>query len=99
MTASLPRIGWIGLGDQGAPMARAIAEAGYLLHVWARQTSLDALDGIPYQAYRTVAELGSNSDIVGLCLNDDPAAKLRIGLIQRPAGGPQAWRCRQPGLP
>jgi 3-hydroxyisobutyrate dehydrogenase-like beta-hydroxyacid dehydrogenase len=73
MTASLPRIGWIGLGDQGAPMARAIAEAGYHLHVWARhQTSLDALAGTPYQAHRSVAELGSNSDIVGLCLNDDP---------------------------
>jgi 3-hydroxyisobutyrate dehydrogenase-like beta-hydroxyacid dehydrogenase len=29
-------IGFIGLGDQGAPMARAIAEAGWPLNVWAR---------------------------------------------------------------
>ncbi|MET0496096.1 MAG: NAD(P)-dependent oxidoreductase [Actinoplanes sp.] len=73
MTAPLRRVGWIGLGDQGAPMARAIAEAGYPLHAWARHTtSLGVLDGVPYQPYSTVAELGSDSDIVGLCLNDDP---------------------------
>ncbi|RAS01372.1 hypothetical protein DEU52_1374 [Ensifer adhaerens] len=34
----LPRVGFIGLGDQGAPMAIAIAEK-YELHVWARRGS------------------------------------------------------------
>ncbi len=28
-----PVVGFIGLGDQGLPMATAIAEAGYKLHV------------------------------------------------------------------
>lgn len=38
-----PVIGFIGLRDQGLPMATAIAEAGYELHVWARRpASLDA---------------------------------------------------------
>ncbi|MFF4978316.1 NAD(P)-dependent oxidoreductase [Streptomyces sp. NPDC001083] len=69
---ALRNIGWIGLGDQGAPMARAIADSGYPLQVWARRsTSLDALDGLPYTVHTTVAELGSASDIVGLCLRED----------------------------
>lgn len=31
------KVGFIGLGDQGLPMAEAIAEAGHELHVWARR--------------------------------------------------------------
>ncbi|WP_107425894.1 MULTISPECIES: NAD(P)-binding domain-containing protein [Streptomyces] len=30
-------VGFIGLGDQGLPMATAIAEAGFPLHTWARR--------------------------------------------------------------
>lgn len=71
-TTSTLRVGWIGLGDQGAPMARAIAEAGYELHVWARRTaSLDALDGVPFTSHDSLTQLGAVSDIVGLCLNVD----------------------------
>jgi 3-hydroxyisobutyrate dehydrogenase-like beta-hydroxyacid dehydrogenase len=29
-----PAVGFIGLGDQRLPMATAIAEAGFELHVW-----------------------------------------------------------------
>jgi 3-hydroxyisobutyrate dehydrogenase-like beta-hydroxyacid dehydrogenase len=66
------KVGFIGFGDQGAPMARAIAEAGFELHVWARRIqSLDALAGVPYIAHDTPAELGAVADIVGLCLNVD----------------------------
>ena len=44
-------IGFVGLGDQGAPIARAISEAGYELHVWARRPqSLEALTGVKYTA-------------------------------------------------
>src|SRR6201994_4676293 len=65
-------VGFIGLGDQGAPIARAIAEAGFELHAWARKArSLDALDGVRYVAHDSPAELGAVSDIVGLCLNVD----------------------------
>jgi 3-hydroxyisobutyrate dehydrogenase-like beta-hydroxyacid dehydrogenase len=28
-------VGFIGLGDQGLPMAEAIAEAGFPVHAWA----------------------------------------------------------------
>jgi 3-hydroxyisobutyrate dehydrogenase-like beta-hydroxyacid dehydrogenase len=66
------KVGFIGFGDQGAPMARAIAEAGFELHVWARRVqSLDALAGVRYTAHNTPAALGAVADIVGLCLNVD----------------------------
>lgn len=69
---SLPTVGWVGLGDQGAPIARAIAEAGYPLHVWARRpSSLDALHGVPHIPHNTAADLGAASEVVGLCLNED----------------------------
>jgi glycerol-3-phosphate dehydrogenase len=46
MTANLhtATVGFIGLGDQGAPMAHAIGDNGFGLHVWARRPqSLDVL--------------------------------------------------------
>jgi 3-hydroxyisobutyrate dehydrogenase-like beta-hydroxyacid dehydrogenase len=65
-------IGFIGLGDQGGPMARAIGESGLKLHVWARRTqSLEAVAGVPHTAHASIPELAAASDIVGLCLRDD----------------------------
>lgn len=67
-----PVVGWIGLGDQGAPMARAIAEAGFDLHVWARRApSLEALDNLTFTSHETPASLAAASDVVGLCLRED----------------------------
>ncbi|MBJ2121963.1 NAD(P)-dependent oxidoreductase [Arthrobacter sp. MSA 4-2] len=66
------RVGWVGLGDQGAPMARAITEAGFELHIWVRRdSSLAALEGLPYIRHATLADLGAVSDVVGLCLRED----------------------------
>lgn len=66
------RVGWVGLGDQGAPIARAIAEAGYPLLVWARRpASLDSLAGVPYLAFESVTDLAAAADVVCLCLSED----------------------------
>ena len=73
-TPDKPSIGWIGLGDQGGPIARAIAEAGYPLHVWSRSGRVGALGEEPavaYTAHPSPAELGPVCDIVGLCLSED----------------------------
>ncbi|MFC1408952.1 NAD(P)-binding domain-containing protein [Streptacidiphilus sp. N1-12] len=44
-----PVVGFIGLGDQGLPMATAAAEAGFALQAWARcPASLDGLSGVPH---------------------------------------------------
>jgi 3-hydroxyisobutyrate dehydrogenase-like beta-hydroxyacid dehydrogenase len=67
-----PTVGFVGLGDQGAPIAAAIADAGYPLQVWARRpASLKALTGVPFTAHATVAALAAASDIVALCLPED----------------------------
>jgi len=67
-----PAVGWIGLGDQGTPMAQAIADNGYQLHVWARHPeSLKALDGHAFIPHSSVAEMAAVSDVVGLCLRED----------------------------
>ena len=65
------RVGFIGLGDQGAPMADAIAEAGHELHVWARhQKTLE-----PYQGRavieESVTDLARAVDHVGICVGNE----------------------------
>lgn len=65
-------VGFIGLGDQGAPMAMAIAESGHSLHAWARREgSFDALAGAGYERHRDLAGLAGEVEIVALCLRDD----------------------------
>jgi 3-hydroxyisobutyrate dehydrogenase-like beta-hydroxyacid dehydrogenase len=86
------RIGFVGLGDQGGPMARAIAAAGWPLAVWARRAaSLEAVAGLPHAACSSLAELAGRSDVVGLCLRGDSdvaAVLLDGGLLAalRPGG-------------
>ncbi|MER6066736.1 NAD(P)-dependent oxidoreductase [Streptomyces sp. NPDC001792] len=67
-----PVVGFIGLGDQGAPMAQAIADNGYELRVWARRPeSLKVLEGHPHTVAASVAELAAACDVIGLCLRTD----------------------------
>lgn len=71
LTKSDTHVGFIGLGDQGAPMARAVARAGWSLHVWARrEVSLESVAAVPHTVHKTVAELGATCDLVGLCVRD-----------------------------
>jgi len=65
------RAGFIGLGSQGAPMARRIAEAGFPLTLWARRpASLEPFAGTAAKTASTPAELAANSDVIGLCVRD-----------------------------
>ncbi|MEV5475075.1 NAD(P)-dependent oxidoreductase [Streptomyces sp. NPDC052207] len=71
-TDNQPTIGFIGLGDQGAPIAQAIADAGFPLHVWARRrASLAVLDGRPFTAYDALAEMAAVVDVMALCVRED----------------------------
>ncbi|GHF19038.1 hypothetical protein GCM10014715_87330 [Streptomyces spiralis] len=71
-TPAGPVVGFIGLGDQGLPMATAIAEAGFPLHTWARRpASLGGLDGVPHERHTTAAGLAAACDIVCLCVSTD----------------------------
>jgi 3-hydroxyisobutyrate dehydrogenase-like beta-hydroxyacid dehydrogenase len=67
-----PRVGFIGLGDQGAPMAQAIASAGFELHAWARRPqSFDGLAGVAFVHQESPQCLAAIVDILALCLRDD----------------------------
>ncbi|MEU4532081.1 NAD(P)-dependent oxidoreductase [Micromonospora ureilytica] len=71
-SAEAMTVGFIGLGDQGAPMARAIADKGFDLYVWARRPdSYRALDGSPHTVADSPADLAAHADIIALCLRDD----------------------------
>src|SRR5215211_1473316 len=66
------RVGFIGLGSQGAPMARRIVEDGFPLTLWARRaTSLEPFADTAAKFVTTPAELGAASDVVGICVVAD----------------------------
>ncbi|ONH32917.1 NAD(P)-dependent oxidoreductase [Pseudofrankia asymbiotica] len=74
--APTTRVGFIGLGSQGAPMARRVAEAGYPLTVWARRTAsvgpfTGTGTGTGIAVTATPADLGAASDVVGICVVAD----------------------------
>ena len=70
--APLTRVGFIGLGSQGAPMARRIIDAGYPVTLWARRAaSLEPFAGTPAAVADSPAELAKASDLVCICVVGD----------------------------
>ena len=66
------RVGFIGLGSQGAPMARRIIEAGYPVTLWARRPgTLEPFADTSAKTAGTPAELAAASDLVCLCVTAD----------------------------
>jgi 3-hydroxyisobutyrate dehydrogenase len=66
------RVGFIGLGSQGAPMARRIIEAGHETTLWARRpATLAPFEGSGAKTAGSPAELAATSDLVCLCVVDD----------------------------
>ncbi|MEZ0355048.1 NAD(P)-dependent oxidoreductase [Mycobacterium sp. SA01] len=66
------RVGFIGLGSQGAPMARRIVEGGYPLTLWARRAaSVEPFADTAATVAATPQELAANSDLVCLCVVGD----------------------------
>ncbi|MET9090220.1 NAD(P)-dependent oxidoreductase [Streptomyces sp. NPDC004237] len=66
------RVGFIGLGSQGAPMARRIVDAGHETTLWARRpaTLLPFADTAARRA-ASPAALAAASDLVCVCVVDD----------------------------
>ncbi|MEB3979895.1 NAD(P)-dependent oxidoreductase [Mycobacterium sp. 663a-19] len=66
------KVGFIGLGSQGGPMARRIVESGYPTTLWARRpASLEAFADTPAKFAESPAELAADSDLVCLCVVGD----------------------------
>lgn len=78
------RVGFIGLGSQGAPMARRIVEADHPLTVWARRPeAVESFADTAATVARTPEELAANSDVVCLCVVSDADVE---GVIMRDDG-------------
>ncbi|GAC1395540.1 MAG: NAD(P)-dependent oxidoreductase [Mycobacterium sp.] len=75
------RVGFIGLGSQGGPMARRIVEGGYATTLWARrETSLEPYADTVAKMAGSPAELGAASDLVCLCVvGDDDVRQVLYG--------------------
>ncbi len=70
------RVGFIGLGMQGGPMAEMILAAGFPLHVWARRPSVTA----HFAKAGAIAEpdpaaLAAHVDVLGVCVTADEDVK------------------------
>ena len=66
------KVGFIGLGSQGGPMARRIVESGYPTTLWARRpATLEPFADIPAKVAESPAELAAASDLVCLCVVGD----------------------------
>ncbi|MFW0793862.1 NAD(P)-dependent oxidoreductase [Gordonia sp. CPCC 205515] len=66
------RIGFIGLGSQGGPMAQQIIDAGEDVTLWARRPeTLEPFVESGAKIVGTPAEVGASSDIVCLCVVAD----------------------------
>lgn len=74
------KVGFIGLGDQGAPIARRIIDAGYDTTLWARRpATLEAFADTPAHAAPSLVQLGAACDVVGVCVYDDPDVEQVVG--------------------
>lgn len=66
------RVGFIGLGSQGAPMARRIVDAGYPTTLWARRpAALEPFADTAATVAASPAQLAAASDLVCLCVVGD----------------------------
>ena len=63
---------FIGLGQQGGPMAQRMLAAGYPLAIWARRAeALQPFVEAGAVAAASLTELGASADHVGVCVIDD----------------------------
>ena len=75
-TSDTLRVGFIGLGSQGGPMARRIIEAGYPVTLWARRPgTLEPFADTAAKTAGSPAELAAASDLVCVCVRDHADAE------------------------
>lgn len=68
----IEQVGFVGVGNQGGPIAMRIARAGIPLHVWARRPEvLGEYTAAGATAAASLADLGERSDLVAVCVTSD----------------------------
>jgi 3-hydroxyisobutyrate dehydrogenase len=66
------RVGFVGLGSQGGPMARRVIEDGFPTTLWARRpASLEPYAGTAAAYAADLRALGAASDVLCVCVIDD----------------------------
>lgn len=66
------RCGFVGLGSQGAPIARRMISAGFPMTLWARRPeTLIAFRGSGASISGSIKELAARVDYVGVCVTGD----------------------------
>src|ERR1700722_16758850 len=89
-TTSAIRVGFIGLGSQGGPMARRIIEAGYPVTLWGRRpATLEPFADTSAKTAGSPAELAAASDLVCVCVRDDADTE---AVVEAVLGGLAAGR-------
>ena len=84
------RIGFIGLGAMGHPMASNLSKAGHQLFLWGRRPAkFEGLLAQGAQLCASPAELASEVEVVGLCLTDTAAVEQVVFGEQGLASGMQ----------
>lgn len=75
------RVGFIGLGSQGGPMARRIIEGGFPTTLWARRpATVEPFADTAAKLAESPAELAAASDLVCLCVvGDDDIDEVATG--------------------
>jgi 3-hydroxyisobutyrate dehydrogenase len=73
-------VGFIGLGNQGSPIARRIVNAGFPLTIWARRpASLESFADTPAVVAASAAALAGECDVIGICVvNDDDVRQILL---------------------
>ncbi len=72
-----PKLGYVGIGLMGAPMALRLLAAGYDLSVWNRSPDkLKAVVAKGAHALGSAAEVARTADIIMMCVTDQQAAEI-----------------------
>ena len=72
----MTRVGFIGLGSQGAPMARRMIDAGLPVVLWARRPeALAPFAGTAFETATSAADLGARVEHAGVCVVDDAGVR------------------------
>lgn len=70
------KIGFIGLGDQGGPIAGRLIEMGHPVVLWARRPeSLEPYQDTAAEVAESIADLGARCGFVGICVVDDAGVR------------------------
>ena len=76
ITRNDPKLGFIGIGSMGRPIAHRLLQAGYKVSVYNRdRAKAEALAGSGATVKESVAELASAADVILSCLANDDAVR------------------------